>query len=68
MRQKLTAEQYRVTQQAGTERAFSHEYDNLFDKGIYVDIVDGTPLFASTDKFQSGCGWPSFTRPIAREP
>ena len=67
LRQKLTAEQYRVTQQAGTERAFSHEYDNLFAKGIYVDIVDGTPLFASTDKFQSGCGWPSFTRPIARE-
>ena len=65
LRQKLTAEQYRITQQAGTERAFSHEYDNLFAKGIYVDIVDGTPLFASTDKFQSGCGWPSFTRPIA---
>ena len=64
LRQKLTAEQYRITQQAGTERAFSHEYDNLFDKGIYVDVVDGTPLFASTDKFQSGCGWPSFTRPI----
>ena len=67
LRQKLTAEQYRITQQAGTERAFSHEYDNLFDKGIYVDVVDGTPLFASTDKFQSGCGWPSFTRPIVSD-
>ena len=67
LRQKLTAEHYRITQQAGTERAFSHEYDNLFDKGIYVDVVDGTPLFASTDKFQSGCGWPSFTRPIVSD-
>jgi peptide-methionine (R)-S-oxide reductase len=61
---KLTPEQYRVTQQSGTERPGTGEY--LHDKrsGIYVDIVSGEPLFASTDKFESGCGWPSFTKPI----
>ena len=64
LKQRLTAEQYRITQQNGTERAFSHEYDHLFDKGIYVDIVSGEPLFSSADKYDSGCGWPSFTRPI----
>lgn len=64
LRRKLTAEQYRITQQSGTERAFSHEYDHLFKPGIYVDVVSGEPLFASSDKFNSGCGWPSFTRPI----
>ena len=64
LKSKLTAEQYRVTQEAGTEYAFSHEYDRLFEPGIYVDVVSGQPLFASGDKFQSGCGWPSFTRPI----
>ncbi|MDO4997422.1 MAG: bifunctional peptide-methionine (S)-S-oxide reductase MsrA/peptide-methionine (R)-S-oxide reductase MsrB [Neisseria sp.] len=65
LRQKLTPEQYRITQQSGTEYAFSHEYDHLFAPGIYVDIVSGEPLFASGDKYDSGCGWPSFTRPIA---
>ncbi|MFC0819855.1 bifunctional peptide-methionine (S)-S-oxide reductase MsrA/peptide-methionine (R)-S-oxide reductase MsrB [Moraxella marmotae] len=60
----LTDEQYRVTQQSGTEYAFSHEYDHLFAPGIYVDVVSGEPLFSSADKFNSGCGWPSFTRPI----
>ncbi|WP_165006812.1 bifunctional peptide-methionine (S)-S-oxide reductase MsrA/peptide-methionine (R)-S-oxide reductase MsrB [Neisseria yangbaofengii] len=64
LKQSLTAEQYRVTQQAGTEYAFSHEYDHLFQPGIYVDIVSGEPLFSSADKFNSGCGWPSFTKPI----
>lgn len=64
LRRLLTAEQYRVTQQGGTEYAFSHEYDHLFKPGIYVDIVSGEPLFSSADKYDSGCGWPSFTRPI----
>ncbi|SNB75330.1 bifunctional peptide-methionine (S)-S-oxide reductase MsrA/peptide-methionine (R)-S-oxide reductase MsrB [Kingella negevensis] len=60
----LTDEQYRVTQNSGTEYAFSHEYDHLFQAGIYVDVVSGEPLFSSTDKFNSGCGWPSFSKPI----
>ena len=64
LRQMLTAEQYEITQHAATEQAFSHQYDDLFDKGIYVDVVSGQPLFSSRDKFQSGCGWPSFTKPI----
>ncbi|WP_373740967.1 bifunctional peptide-methionine (S)-S-oxide reductase MsrA/peptide-methionine (R)-S-oxide reductase MsrB [Neisseria sp.] len=64
LKQRLTAEQYRVTQQSGTEYAFSHEYDHLFKPGIYVDIVSGEPLFSSADKYNSGCGWPSFTKPI----
>lgn len=64
LKNTLTSEQYHITQNAGTERAFSHEYDHLFDKGIYVDIVSGEPLFLSTDKYNSGCGWPSFTKPI----
>lgn len=62
---KLTPEQFRVTQQNGTERPGSGEYDKHKEAGIYVDIVSGEPLFASTDKFESGCGWPSFTKPIA---
>ena len=66
LKSKLTAEQYRVTQQAGTERAFTHEYDHLFAPGIYVDVVSGEPLFSSKDKFDSGCGWPSFTKPIEK--
>ena len=62
---RLTPEQYRVTQQSGTERPGTGEL--LYNKapGIYVDIVSGEPLFASSDKFESGCGWPSFTKPIA---
>ncbi|MFW2178210.1 MULTISPECIES: peptide-methionine (R)-S-oxide reductase MsrB [unclassified Moraxella] len=60
----LTDEQYYVTQHSGTERPFSHEYDHQFDKGIYVDIVSGEPLFASSDKYDSGCGWPAFSKPI----
>ena len=61
---KLTPEQFRVTQQSGTERPGTGEL--LYNKqpGIYVDIVSGEPLFASSDKFESGCGWPSFTKPI----
>lgn len=62
---RLTPEQHRVTQQSGTERPFSGEYDHHFEPGIYVDIVSGEPLFASSAKFDSGCGWPSFSKPIA---
>ncbi|MDK1373515.1 MULTISPECIES: peptide-methionine (R)-S-oxide reductase MsrB [unclassified Sinorhizobium] len=61
---KLTPEQFRVTQQNGTERPFTGEYNDNKRPGIYVDIVSGEPLFASADKFDSGCGWPSFTKPI----
>jgi len=60
----LTPEQYRVTQQSGTERPGTGELLHNKASGIYVDIVSGEPLFASSDKFDSGCGWPSFTKPI----
>ena len=60
----LTPEQFRVTQESGTERPGTGEYLNNEDAGIYVDIVSGEPLFASSDKFESHCGWPSFTKPI----
>jgi len=60
----LTPEQYRVTQENGTEMPFSGEYNDNKADGIYVDVVTGEPLFASFDKFDSGSGWPSFTRPI----
>src|SRR5688572_17089648 len=65
--QSLTPLQYHVTQESGTERPFANEYWNNHAPGIYVDVVGGKPLFASTDKFDSGTGWPSFTRPIAPE-
>jgi peptide-methionine (R)-S-oxide reductase len=61
---KLSAEQYRVTQESATERPGTGEYLHNEEPGIYVDIVSGEPLFASSDKFDSGCGWPSFTKPI----
>jgi len=60
----LTPEQYRVTQQSGTEKPGTGEHLDNYEPGIYVDIVAGEPLFASSDKFESGCGWPSFVRPI----
>jgi peptide-methionine (R)-S-oxide reductase len=60
----LTPEQYRVTQQSGTERPGTGPYLDNKDPGIYVDIVSGEPLFASSDKYESGCGWPSFTKAI----
>ena len=60
----LTPEQFRVTQQNATERPGTGEYLENHEPGIYVDIVSGEPLFASSDKFESGCGWPSFTKPI----
>jgi peptide-methionine (R)-S-oxide reductase len=62
---KLTPEQYRVTQKSATERPGTGAYLNNKQSGIYVDIVSGEPLFASSDKYDSGCGWPSFTKPIA---
>lgn len=62
--QRLTPEQFRVTQHSGTERSGTGAYLDNHAPGIYVDIVSGEPLFASTDKFESGCGWPSFTKPI----
>ena len=61
---RLDAEQYRVTQESGTERPGTGEYLHNNEPGIYVDVVSGEPLFASSDKFESGCGWPSFTKPI----
>lgn len=60
----LTQEQFRVTQESGTERAGSGEHLSNTLPGIYVDIVSGEPLFVSSDKYESGCGWPSFTKPI----
>ncbi len=64
LRAKLTPEQYQVTQHEGTERAFSGEYWDHDGAGIYVDVVSGEALFSSLDKYDAGCGWPSFTRPI----
>ena len=64
LKQKLTAEQFAVTQQSATEPAFHNEFWNNHQPGIYVDIVSGMPLFSSLDKFDSGCGWPSFTAPL----
>ncbi|EHR34679.1 peptide-methionine (S)-S-oxide reductase MsrA [Helcococcus kunzii] len=64
LKQNLTKTQFEVTQNADTEMPFSSEYDTHYEKGIYVDIVTKQPLFASTDKFDAGCGWPSFSKPI----
>lgn len=61
---RLTPEQYRVTQQSATERPFANTFWDKKEPGLYVDIVSGEPLFTSMDKFDSGCGWPSFTRPL----
>lgn len=66
LKKELTPMQYSVTQHAATEPAFHNEYWNNHKPGIYVDIVSGHPLFSSLDKFDSGCGWPSFTRPLAQ--
>lgn len=57
---------YQVTQKAATERAFTGKYDSFFEPGIYVDVVSGEPLFSSLDKYDSGCGWPAFTKPITK--
>ena len=61
---RLTSEQFRVTQENGTERPFTGAYDEHFEPGIYVDVVSGEPLFASSAKYNSGCGWPAFAKPI----
>ena len=64
LRTKLTEMQYHVTQESGTEPPFRNEYDAHYEDGIYVDVVSGKPLFSSNDKYDAGCGWPSFTKPI----
>jgi peptide-methionine (R)-S-oxide reductase len=61
---QLTPRQYKITQERGTEPAFDNEFWNKKDAGLYVDVVSGEPLFASTKKYDSGCGWPSFTAPL----
>ena len=63
----LSPEQYHVTQENGTERPWTGEYNDNKRAGIYVDIVSGEPLFASSDKYESGCGWPSFTKPLVSD-
>lgn len=67
LKSTLSEIQYRVTQENGTEPPFRNEYFNEFRKGIYVDITTGEPLFVSSDKFESGCGWPSFSKPINKD-
>ncbi len=67
LKQKLTPMQFQVTQACGTEPAFQNEFWNNHKPGIYVDIVSGKPLFSSLDKFDSGTGWPSFTKPLTKE-
>ncbi|WP_210468868.1 peptide-methionine (R)-S-oxide reductase MsrB [Sporosarcina sp. 6E9] len=64
LKKRLTDIQYHVTQENGTEQPFRNEYDSHYEEGIYVDIVSGKPLFSSKDKYDAGCGWPSFTKPI----
>jgi len=67
LKKQLTPEQYQVTQHEGTEAPFRNAYWNNHEAGIYVDVVSGEPLFSSLDKFESGTGWPSFTRPLQAE-
>ena len=67
LRARIGNEAYEVTQNAATEMPFTGHYDHFFEKGIYVDIVSGEPLFLSTDKFDSGCGWPAFSKSITEE-
>ncbi|HFI0463600.1 TPA: peptide-methionine (R)-S-oxide reductase MsrB [Streptococcus suis] len=65
--QKLNPIQYQVTQENATERPFTGEYDDFYEKGIYVDIVSGQPLFSSAAKYDAGCGWPAFSKPIVED-
>lgn len=62
---ELTPMQFHVTQEKGTEPPFQNEFDQHFEEGLYVDIVSGEPLFSSKDKYNSGCGWPAFTKPVS---
>ena len=64
LKDKLTDIQFEVTQNEATERPFTGEYDDFYEDGIFVDVVSGKPLFSSNDKYDAGCGWPSFTKPI----
>lgn len=64
LKKRLTQEEYAVTQESATERAFTGKYDDWWQDGIFVDVVSGKPLFSSTDKYDAGCGWPAFTQPI----
>lgn len=67
LKELLTPLSYFVTQQNGTEPAFQNEFDDFFQPGLYVDVVSGEPLFTSRDKYDSGCGWPAFTKPIEKD-
>ena len=67
LKENLTGIQYRVTQENATEAPFNNEYNSFYEKGIYVDITTGEPLFMSSNKFESGCGWPAFSKPITRK-
>ncbi len=67
LKERLSPIQYRVTQENGTEKPFDNEYWDNKQEGIYVDIITGEPLFTSLDKYDSGCGWPSFTKPLDRK-
>ncbi|HFD1699130.1 TPA: peptide-methionine (R)-S-oxide reductase MsrB [Enterococcus faecium] len=66
LKDKLSPMAYAVTQENATERPFSGKYDDFYEKGIYVDIVSGEPLFSSAEKYDAGCGWPSFSKPITK--
>lgn len=66
LKAKLSPIQYAVTQQSATERPFTGKYDQFNQPGIYVDVVSGEPLFSSLDKYDSGCGWPAFTKPLEK--
>ncbi len=67
LRERIGSLAYEVTQNAATEYAFSGKYDQFFEKGLYVDIVSGEPLFTSLDKYDSGCGWPAFAKPVSND-
>lgn len=67
IKERLDDMEYSVTQKNATEMPFSHEYNDNYEDGIYVDIVSGEPLFSSKDKFNAGCGWPSFTKPLEKQ-
>ena len=67
LRERIGDLAFAVTQHAATEYPFTGEYDDFFEKGLYVDVVSGEPLFTSMDKYNSGCGWPAFTKPITEE-